>query len=74
MGYKDIQKCDCGRSWCQYADHTGDCTTSYREEDLEGLLEDAKQEIKDINDGVKNIKKLIAGLSAPVDNFIKNEK
>jgi hypothetical protein len=50
MSYKDIEKCNCGRSYCQYVDHVGD-STSY-------TTEEVKELIIELEEGLEHLKGL----------------
>ncbi len=42
--FLSLDKCDCGRSWCDYfAPGVGEYGVSYSKEDVKEMLEDAKK-------------------------------
>lgn len=52
MSYKDIEKCDCGRSHCHFVDHTEESSISYTTNEIEELIEE-------LEEGLKNLKALL---------------
>lgn len=49
MSLLDIEKCNCGREWCDFTDCSGDYCVSYSKEDLEEAIKHFKKLIKEVN-------------------------